>query len=186
MEAERTTNERVAAAMAEIRSLPHTERNDHFGYRFTPTAELYEHIRPVLAKHGVIPLTREVSAELTGGTLKLVCEFALVGPDDTPETTQWERRSMVSPGVKTIQQQAAARTYAMRYWLTGRLLISTGIEQDEEGSRQPLDEALERGRKALGWSREDLERAIEAEGGDREAVRRHMRTEYKDRMGADR
>ena len=178
-----TTNERVAAVMAGIRTLRQTARNAHFGYSYTPTSEIVEMVRPLLAAHGLVLLQREVSCALESGNLSLTCEFALAGPGDTAETAVWERRTVFQRGTKTIQQQAAARTFALRYWLTGKLLISTTDDDAGEDADAGDGPPLERARKALKWSAEQVRALLKKHGGDESAALDAMREIWALRAG---
>ena len=210
-ERELTTNERIAAVMGEIRALKQTARNEHFRYSFTPMAEITDHVRPLLAKHGVTVLTREVESEVKSGTLRLVAEFALAGPDDTENSVVWERRTMTH-AVRNVQGVAAAWTFALRYWLCARLLISTTDEEIDGGEQErrphrpdtkpvvgtgtaiepdgsPRDrerekklERIEDGAEKLGWDREKLREVSVSFNNDLDAILTHMANVWKDRQ----
>lgn len=187
-----TTNERIAAVLAEVKTLKATARNQHFSYSYVPLSAIYDHVRPLLARNQLVVLHREVECTLEKGTMKLACEFALAGPDDGPDDVHWERRTG-SHAVRTIQNQAALASFLVRGWLIQKLMLSTG-DEEADGAPQPKqrtappkrdasrDEKLRRienGREKLGWTREELAEVSGEHDGDLDAILKRLGEEWK-------
>lgn len=189
-----TTNERIAAVMAEVKTLKATARNQHFAYSYVPLSAIYDHVRPLLARHKLLVLHREAECTLEKGTMTLVCEFALAGPDDGPDDVHWERRTG-SHAVRTIQNQAALASFLVRGWLIQKLMLSTGDEeadgapQPKQRSAQPKRDAreemlrrIENGREKLGWTREELAEVSGELDGDLDAILKRLGDDWKERQ----
>ena len=189
-----TTNERIAAVLAEVKTLKATARNQHFSYSYVPLSAIYDHVRPLLAGHQLVPLFREVECTLEKGTMTLVCEFALAGPDDGPDDVHWERRTG-SHAVRTIQNQAALASFLVRGWLIQKLMLSTG-DEEADGAPQPKQRAappkrdareemlrrIENGREKLGWTREELAEVSGELDGDLDAILKRLGDDWKERQ----
>ena len=131
--------------------------------------------------------------------MKLVCEHALAGPNDTADDVHWERRT-VTNAVRSIQNQAAVYTFALRYWLSSKLMLSTGDDEADGGAQpkpkaaqpkpktaQPKRDAsreeklrrIENGREKLGWSSFRLSEVSGELGNDLDAILKRLGEEWK-------
>lgn len=135
-------NGAVCLVMAEIERLQKAGNNAFDNYRFTSTDDFKDHVRPLLAKHGLSVSITEVSLEnltLTNksgketNTVKIGFEITLRhkdGSDLPPEKT-----TVMLP-YTGAQTAGIAKSYAMKEWIKGRFLASSGDITEEADTRR--------------------------------------------------
>jgi hypothetical protein len=121
----------VAAVISEIHRLKKDDKNQHGGYAYVSVDDVKDHVRPILAKHGLSLSVTEQSFELVsvqgknGTTSSALIRYAM--------TLRHSDGSANEPDIITIclpytgaQTAGAARSYAVKEWAKGSLLVSTG------------------------------------------------------------
>ena len=126
-DAQQIIMEKVCNAMAEVGAVPKRAQNKHGGYFYATADDVYDSVRKILAKAGLVPKSTQTD-----------CQIEHVGEGKDRKT--WLRIDFAlkflgeeTPDEKTIMLQffgpqsfQAASTYALKYWLRDRLLLSTG------------------------------------------------------------
>jgi hypothetical protein len=121
----------VTAVMAEVHSLKKDEKNDHGKYNYVSVDSFKNLVRPLMAKHGLSLSMTEVEFGLetlqnrNGPSVnaKITYQFTLrheSGAEDDPERT-----TIILP-LTGAQTAGAAKSYAIKEYLKGRFLVSTG------------------------------------------------------------
>ncbi len=122
---------RVSAAMADLARVPRNGRNDFAKYNYATADDVFDAVRPVLARHNLeVRMTEAESEVITYGegkeqkrAIRLKYEIGFAG-------TQPETRTMFVM-LRDAQSLQAAATYTLKYWLRTKLLLSTGETDDE-------------------------------------------------------
>ncbi len=125
----------LAAIAAHV---PKDQRNAFAGYDYASADAIYAHVRPALLAAGYLPYQTEVAFEMIDRNgkawVQVTYEMALRKADgsyqDDPE------RVTVLVQVTGAQSMAAVRTYAMKYWLRGKVLLATG-DMSEDIDAEP-------------------------------------------------
>lgn len=134
----------VASVMQDVKRIAKDDRNQHGGYNYTSIDDIKDGLRPLLAKHGLEVRTNEVEYALetlktkTGESVSARITFELKlrhvsGAEDEPE------RTTVTLPHTGAQTTGAAKSYAIKEWLKGRFLVSTGETDADADSHAPLD-----------------------------------------------
>lgn len=121
----------VTAVMAEVHSLKKDEKNNHGSYNYVSVDSFKNLVRPLMAKHGLSLAMTEVAYALepiqgrNGVTMnaRITYEFRLrhdSGAEDDPE------RTTITLPLTGAQTSGAAKSYAIKEYLKGRFLVSTG------------------------------------------------------------
>ena len=115
-------SERVAAAMAAIKSVSKTAFNEHNKYKYASADDIFDMVRPILAEHKLEICMDEISSEVIeqNGKKYILLTYSIGFAGARPE-----RRTFMLQIIGT-QTFGAAMTYAVKYWLRSKLLISTG------------------------------------------------------------
>jgi hypothetical protein len=124
-------NKAVTAVMAEVHSLKKDEKNAHGSYNYVSVDSFKNLVRPLMAKHGLSLSMSETAYALepiqgrTGVTVnaRITYEFRLrhvEGAEDEPE------RATIMLPLTGAQTSGAAKSYALKEYLKGRFLVSTG------------------------------------------------------------
>lgn len=128
----------VAAVMAEVHSLKKDEKNNHGSYNYVSVDSFKNLVRPLMAKHGLSMIMSETAFELVpiqnknGVTMNAKITYAFQirhesGAEDDPE-----HATIVLP-LTGAQTAGAAKSYAIKEYLKGRFLVSTGDKDLIEG-----------------------------------------------------
>jgi hypothetical protein len=125
----------LALALGEIHRLKKDDKNQHGGYAYVSVDDVKDHVRPILSKHGLFLSITEQAFDLIqvqgkqGSTTSALIRFAI--------TLLHASGEALEPGIITIclpytgaQTAGAARSYAVKEWAKGSLLVSTG-EKDQ-------------------------------------------------------
>ena len=128
-------SERIAAVMAEVGRVERDARNAHANYDYASADAVYDAVRPLLAKHGLV--VRQQCAPLLDGTVDGVVHLCL------RVSTYFDGEECPPPvpvplPIKRFTPQAvqAALTYAQKYFLRGALCLATG-EPDADADVPP-------------------------------------------------
>ena len=162
--------ERYVNAMTYIKPVPKDSENTYHNYKFASAAVIYEQIHEALARAG-LEIRKRLNNEMdildaislaagrsrndrNGGqdrapapTMALDVSFALAAPKDGPDAVLfWERR-IYYVSVRDIQSMQALWTYAIRYWVTDKFMMSTydpSVEMDDRDDTDLDPDAVQR------------------------------------------
>lgn len=131
---------RLAAVMAGIKRLEKAEHNRHGGYKFVSVDSVKDQIRPLLATNGLFLSVSETDFQLTevpnskgGMTTTARIAFCITLSDGTEHRSDNITVMLPYTGAQT---SGAARSYAVKEWAKGTLLVSTGDDVDADHSQQ--------------------------------------------------
>jgi len=125
----------MAVALREIHRLKKDDNNKHGGYAYVSVDDVKDHIRPILARHGLSLSVTEQSFELvrvegkSGTTTSALIRYAITMRHTTGEALDPDIITICLP-YTGAQTAGAARSYAVKEWAKGSLLVSTG-EKDQ-------------------------------------------------------
>jgi hypothetical protein len=128
----------LASALAEIHRLKKGDKNDHGKYAYVSVDDVKDHVRPILAKHGLHVSVSEVAFDLIGVESRNgVTSSARISYDITlrhisGEVLPADRITIVLP-YTGAQTAGAARSYAVKEWMKSTLLVSTGEKDVIQG-----------------------------------------------------
>ena len=126
-----STNDRICAVMGEVRS--RISHDGKFGYEYTSADAMYELLRPLLAKHGLVLQFNILDWQEEQVTPRSGKPFRWAHDQGG---VQLQRRSAGDSRARRRFVWAAgygtAVTYLQKYWLRGKLLLATG-EDDLDG-----------------------------------------------------
>ena len=127
-EAEQVFNQAFAAAMAEMRDVPRTGKNNHSGQKYSTLDDLIRSSRPVLARHG---LSLNWQTSINGNEISVTAmvrhamghsiQTTLAGPRDNGKQ------------MNTLQGGGSTETYLKRYSGFSILGLSSGDEVEDDG-----------------------------------------------------
>lgn len=132
--------------------------NTFAGYPYSSADAVYAAVRVAIAEQGLAPWMQEIEKEFREGKNdrgkrvlwgEFCFEIALTPGGRRPEEGQGERITIISP-ITGPQSMAAIRTYALKYWLRGKLLLETGegdLDHDGRGTPPADGEPLRRRRR---------------------------------------
>ena len=140
-----TLPERIAAAMADVRTIPQRGENKYSHYHYATADDVYDALRPILARHGLtvwqkIHGMREFDHN---GVTFLIMDVATGLDGEDPDTilpTPVPLSTASSKGVKLDAQAIqAGLTYAQKYYLRSRFLLATGDPDADADAPQIVD-----------------------------------------------
>lgn len=168
----------ICAVMAEVRRLEKKGRNEFAKYDYTSSDDFKDAIRPLFAKHGVdIEIEeegvdfKEIKDEKEKQKFVVAYRFSVTlmfGREQSKPTHITVVLPFVGP-----QTTGIARSYALKEWLKGRFLLTSGDTSDEAdalasgGGGQRLSKA--EGRETYSRLQEELA-AVDANAKDASAV----------------
>ena len=139
----------IAKVMADAKAMKHDSTNKFAGYTYASADTVFEQIRPIMAKHG---LAVETQIEGMRNFAHRGIDFAIL---DVGVRFVGEPQFCVHPvplntgsqkGVRMdAQLLQAAITYAIKYFLRGRLLLSTGDIDADTGEIQVAKDGAVKG-----------------------------------------
>lgn len=124
-------NEAVRAVLADVHRLAKDDRNNHGNYAYVSVDDVKDHVRPILARHGLSTSVSEQSFELlqlagkNGSTTSAKIAYAISLHHNSGEESEPEIITIVLP-YTGAQTAGAARSYAVKEWMKSTLLVSTG------------------------------------------------------------
>lgn len=149
-----TMPEAICAVMAAIHRLKKADHNKFAGYHFTSVDDFKDHLRPLLARFGLYVVLNQAAFQLieVRGDKDKVSTLAQFDFDITlrhvsGESEPSERMTVFLP-LTGAQTSGAARSYAIKEWMKGRFLASSGDEQEEA-------DLLDQSREGLRLSKAD-------------------------------
>lgn len=134
-----TLYKNMAAVLAEVKAIPKTGRNTHFGYNFMTADDIMTHLRDLLSKHRIAVFSRmdgEPTFADAGKTAKgntkyhVTARFVFtLACAETGATVEcpWYGEALDDQD-KALNKAATA---AMKYWLMKTFLLTTGDEEQD-------------------------------------------------------
>lgn len=171
----------VVAVMSEIERLEKADHNKFANYDFTSVDDFKDALRPLLARFGLYAVPQQSDFKLVEykndkDKVSTVAQFDFditlkhVNGDKEPA----ERITVFLP-LTGAQTSGAARSYAIKEWLKGRFLASSGAPADVQEEADMMDQARGGLRMSKTDARDMFKRLSEemrktAEGRDHDAL----------------
>lgn len=126
-------NAAIAAAMGEIQPVAKDGKNSHQGYDFASIDAFMQLCRPILAKHGLHPNVDCVSSDIVsvGNKTWASNAYRITMQHSSGEATEAAGIHVHLP-LTGAQTSGSAQSYAVKQYLRGLLLISTGDKDDAD------------------------------------------------------
>ena len=126
-------NAAIAAAMGEIQPVVKDGKNTHQNYDFASIDRFLQLCRPILAAHGLHPNVDCVSSEIVavGNKTWASNAYRITMHHSSGEFTQPAGIQVHLP-LTGAQTSGSAQSYAVKQYLRGLLLISTGDKDDPD------------------------------------------------------
>lgn len=126
-------NAAIAAAMGEIQPVAKDGTNAHQGYGFASIDAFMQLCRPILAKHGLHPNVDCVSSDIVsvGNKTWASNAYRITMQHSSGEATEPAGIHVHLP-LTGAQTSGSAQSYAVKQYLRGLLLISTGDKDDAD------------------------------------------------------
>jgi hypothetical protein len=128
----------ITAVMAEVHRLKKDDTNSHGGYKYVSVDDFKDLLRPLMAKHGLSLHTTELDYALetlqgrNGPTVNAKITYQFQLRHTSGEADEPERATIMLPHTGA-QTAGAAKSYAIKEYLKGRFLVSTGDKDMIEG-----------------------------------------------------
>jgi hypothetical protein len=128
----------VAAVMEAVHRLKKDDKNNHGGYKYVSVDDVKDHIRPLLAKNGLEIAINETDYALeaiqgkNGTTISARFTFEIWLRHISGAESKADRTTVLLPHTGA-QTTGAAKSYALKEWIKGRFLVSTGEKDYIEG-----------------------------------------------------
>lgn len=142
---EMTFLEKVAAVQAELKA-PKSQRNDFGKYNYRSCEDIFEAVKPLLAKYGLVLICSDDLVEIGGRNyVKATAELICVS-DGLPariSNTAYAREEETKKGMDGSQITGASSSYARKYALNGLFLIDDTRDSDvtnTHGKEEPVKE----------------------------------------------
>ena len=126
-------NAAIAAAMGDIQPVAKDGKNSHQGYDFASIDAFMQLCRPILAKHGLHPNVDCVSSDIVsvGNKTWASNAYRITMQHSSGEATEAAGIHVHLP-LTGAQTSGSAQSYAVKQYLRGLLLISTGDKDDAD------------------------------------------------------
>ena len=127
-------NVAISAAMGEIQKLGKDDKNPHGNYSFASIDAFLDMCRPICAAHGLHPLVNTVASEtFEAGNNKLWAKFTyqISLAHTSGENIEPVGMNVMLP-LTGAQTSGSAQSYAVKQFLRGLFLISTGDKDDPD------------------------------------------------------
>ena len=137
-------NTAIASAMGQVQKLSKDDRNAHGNYSFASIDKFLDACRPILAAHGLHPNIDGVASDtFMAGSNKLWGKFSyrISMHHESGESTEPSGMDVMLP-LTGAQTSGSAQSYALKQYLRGLLLISTGEKDDVDWKQQADDDGV--------------------------------------------
>ena len=134
MENRSNINSAISAAMGEIQKLGKDDKNPHGNYSFASIDAFLDMCRPICAAHGLHPLVNTVASDtFEAGNNKLWAKFTyqISLAHTSGENIEPVGMDVMLP-LTGAQTSGSAQSYAVKQFLRGLFLISTGDKDDPD------------------------------------------------------
>ncbi len=138
-------NAAINAAMGQIHKLAKGNRNQHGNYSFASVDAFLDLCRPICAEHGLHPQVDSISSEtFSAGNGKLWAKFSyqLAMSHISGEKTDNVGMDVMLP-LTGAQTSGSAQSYAVKQFLRGLLMISTGDKDDVDFKPQAPEDGVD-------------------------------------------
>ena len=156
-------NGAISAAMGEIQKLGKDDRNQHGNYSFASIDAFLDMCRPICAAHGLHPLVNTVASEtFEAGNNKLWAKFTyqISLAHTSGENIEPVGMDVMLP-LTGAQTSGSAQSYAVKQFLRGLFLISTGDRDDVDLKPQAEEDGVGSGATQAGAGSKSFEYDIE-------------------------
>lgn len=122
--------EKVGAIQSELKA-PKNQRNDFGKYNYRSCEDIFEAVKPLLAKYGLILICGDELVEI-GGRNYVKATVKLVGDnsDEMIVNSAYAREEETKKGMDGSQITGASSSYARKYALNGLFLIDDTRDSD--------------------------------------------------------
>jgi len=138
------------AVMGEIKRLKKADENEFAKYMFTSVDDFKDAIRPLMVKHGLIPHVNQTAFEAlellttdkAGREKKSAVirfDFDICLEHVASNTVSAPEKITVALPYTGAQTSGAARSYAIKEWMKGSFLASSGDSSDETDHRATVE-----------------------------------------------
>ena len=137
-------NTALARAMIEVQKLSKDDRNAHGNYSFASIDKFLDACRPILAAHGLHPNIDGVASDtFMAGSNKLWGKFSyrISMHHESGQSTEPSGMDVMLP-LTGAQTSGSAQSYALKQYLRGLLLISTGEKDDVDWKQHADDDGV--------------------------------------------
>lgn len=146
--------EKVGAIQTELKA-PKSQRNNFGNYNYRSCEDIFEAVKPLLAKYGLVLTCSDGLVEI-GGRNYVKATVSLLDSDGNHlENTAYAREEETKKGMDGSQITGASSSYARKYALNGLFLIDDTRDSDatnthgkEEQKEEPKAENKLSGKKA--------------------------------------
>ena len=138
-------NAAINAAMGQIQKLAKGDRNQHGNYSFASVDAFLDLCRPICAEHGLHPQVDSVGSEtFSAGNGKIWAKFSyrLAMSHISGEKTDNVGMDVMLP-LTGAQTSGSAQSYAVKQFLRGLLMISTGDKDDVDLKPQAPEDGVD-------------------------------------------
>ena len=138
-------NAAINAAMGQIHKLAKGDHNQHGNYSFASVDAFLDLCRPICAEHGLHPQVDSISSEtFSAGNGKLWAKFSyqLAMSHISGEKTDNVGMDVMLP-LTGAQTSGSAQSYAVKQFLRGLLMISTGDKDDVDFKPQAPEDGVD-------------------------------------------
>lgn len=137
----------VCAVMSELTRLKKADRNKFASYDFTSVDDFKDELRPLFAKNGLYAVPNQADfklVEMVGDKDKKSTvaqfDFDITLKHVSGEKEDPERMTVILP-FTGAQTSGAARSYAIKEWMKGRFLASSGSVGDVQEEADMMDQS---------------------------------------------
>lgn len=118
----------VLAVQAELKA-PKGQRNEFGKYNYRSCEDIFEAVKPLLAKHGLILFASDELVEI-GGRNYVKATVTLTDGETSIHNTAYAREEETKKGMDGSQITGASSSYARKYALNGLFLIDDTKDSD--------------------------------------------------------
>lgn len=137
-------NAAICTAMGNVTKLAKEHKNAHGNYNFASIDDFLELCRPMMAAEGLYVNISGTGAEtFMAGSNKLWCKFSYIIQTchKSGESTDEAGMDVMLP-LTGAQTSGSAQSYALKQYLRGLLMISTGEKDDVDWKQQADDDGV--------------------------------------------
>ena len=159
MENRSNINSAISAAMGEIQKLGKDDKNPHGNYSFASIDAFLDMCRPICAAHGLHPLVNTVASEtFEAGNNKLWAKFTyqISLAHTSGENIEPVGMDVMLP-LTGAQTSGSAQSYAVKQFLRGLFIISTGDRDDVDLKPQAEEDGVDSGATQVGAGSKSFE-----------------------------
>lgn len=119
---------KVLSVQTELKA-PKGQRNSFGNYNYRSCEDIFEAVKPLLSKHGLVLIAGDELVEI-GGRNYVKATVKLTDGETTIENTAYAREEETKKGMDGSQITGASSSYARKYALNGLFLIDDTKDSD--------------------------------------------------------